>query len=153
MDSKNELYSEAMKNSIKLREVIDGMTQEQAERVSLYYAIGYMGSPPEEIEEAQSWQDQRWREAELNDGKPIDDEDDPKWRKLEETITASRKNGAQVWRYVLLVDGLTFTGEAMFQHNFVRAWDDMTNRPELARAEYGVRTKDDPMFAYTWHTL
>jgi hypothetical protein len=75
MSGKNELYSEAMKNSIKLREVIEGLTQEQSERVSLYYAIGYMGSTPDEIEEAQAWQDQRWSEAELNDGQPIEDEE------------------------------------------------------------------------------
>ncbi len=73
MSGKNELYDEAMKNSIKLREVIDGLTQEEAERVALYYAIGYMGSTPDEIEEAQAWLDQRWAEAELNDGETIDD--------------------------------------------------------------------------------
>lgn len=71
---------------------------------------------------------------------------------LRGVIEASREHGAQVWRYVLLVNGLTFNGEAMFQHKFVGEWDNMLNRPELTRAEYGIPVQGEK-FAYTWHTL
>lgn len=72
-------------------------------------------------------------------------------RNLQQVIEASREKGARVWRYVLLVNGMTFNGEAMFQHKFVGEWDNMLNRPELVRAEYGI--PEPQKFTYTWYTL
>ena len=149
MSGKNELYSEAMKNSIKLREVIDGMTQEQAERVSLYYAIGYMGSTPEEIEEAQAWIDQRWTEAELNGGIPINEPEETS--DIEEKVNKARFKGGRAFRYVLVINGYTYTGEALHAYKFLENWEDMINRPELNRVEYGVPAGDK--FVYDWRTL
>jgi hypothetical protein len=147
MSGKNELYEEAMKNSIKLREVIPGLTQEEAERVSLYYAIGYMESTPQEIEDAQAWQDQRWREVEG----VVDAARSAMKESLEDSIENARKNGAEVFRYVFLVNGLTFSGEPMWRFKFIEAWEEMTQRPELTRAEYG--TPGYGKFEYIWHTL
>lgn len=86
-------------------------------------------------------------------GKTPEEYEESKRRVLEDAIDCARKNGAQVYRYVLLINGYTFTGEAMFRNKFIEQWEDMNNRPELARAEYGVRPKDGPMFAYVWTTL
>lgn len=145
----NKLYETAMKDSKGLRETFPKLTQEQSERISLYFAIGYLDPTPtpDEIEEAQSWQDQRWREVE----EAVDDVKSIAKNSLEASIENARKNGAEVFRYVFIINGLTFSGEAMWRFKFIEAWDEMTRRPDLNRAEYG--TPGEGKFDYIWHTL
>lgn len=71
---------------------------------------------------------------------------------LGESIEAAQEKGGRVFRYVMLVNGLTFTGEAMFRSKFVGEWGNMIDRPELHKAEYGIPVSGEK-FSYTWHTL
>ena len=65
----NKLYSTAMKDSIKLRERFPELTQEQSERISLWYATGRLIETYTEenvtdlsleSEEAFAWMNERW---------------------------------------------------------------------------------------------
>ena len=70
---------------------------------------------------------------------------------IEDVVEQAKENGARVFRFVLIKDGITFTGEALYTHQFLSSWERLQDDINLHRVEYGVPT--DTKFEYTWQTL
>lgn len=75
-------------------------------------------------------------------------------KEFEEAVEYAKNNyGASVFRYVLIIDRLTFEGEARYGHQTVESWPTFRNHPNLNRVEYGVPYSQDNRHNYTWRTL